>query len=1121
MLDLSQNVDRDDNGRSWGIVGCMTPTGMPYLTTRGGPVTGPESLALQGIPTEKLSLAHEDSRKLQNFAGNAMTSTVVGAAILAALACGFKILDPCSTDLESRDIEMKETKMPLPLEELIKGRSLERIDLSNATPSQPCLEGIPIFAGASMQLCSCEGQFVCSTVSFQECPECGHITCIKCGLNPLHKYKPLPPSVCAGRKDPSKFRKKVWEGFPLQLSVSSLKQPILQSTRASSQPGIEYMKAMTAIRAAVDEVLYLLNIRRGHDWTVVYESSRSRLELVFRRKWNHLRPLCKENGDDVFDSVAQWHLYAKPEPTEPASSLVREMLARPFARMTCFSSPFQGGWQIHKPENFTFVLNVKAGEERVDSWEKKQGLQDPMFCNRQVWKRVTFTSKFDSDPRFPTEILGTYELLQDCGTACGSLHRKLDPEPGQQPMFFFLDPHPLQNATEDSMVFASAHHRLSPGETRDVFATAKPGWRIDAGELTQELECQITGCWEDCPTAKLAAPILDSEIERWMPISQSPPQISLIGCDKSSFTALVLSFALRQDGRVRWRPGNIYELDLANQPAALGMYTGLLQRASQNCNFHKLMSFPVGNSVGHRCITCAPSKPLLVPMEVESTIKPGEQTDGNVKYVEHVPTAVDFEKRIKERPPPIVARLHCHDTFVAIVLEVNVLTLVHRVIAKVVRSSRNVDPPQIEWRLARDHGFDIPKPFPRIPLSSNEDDAAIDQPPNFREEEKQPVRTRQKPVSKRQTPKTGTKQLFEAQRRSVSWMLKQESPEADPWIEQEIEEVCIPSASLRLEVIAKVKRLVRGGVLADEVGYGKTITTLGLIDADARGADGRLRLCSPTFVDGDTTIPLGSTLIIVPQNLVVQWRKEIATVFANYPYMQLTVANVDQLKALSIAEFKSANIILTTWEVFEEKYFDELAYLCQMPRRPQTSATAFEQWMCEALDRLGKLVNDSNGCKQDNFWTCWEVAESNREQHEKLTVPSKRGNKAAVAPKGQKRSASEIEPEVRAKRLRRSSDDICPLLHLFSFHRVVIDEFTYVSDEMLGAILHLTAPRKWILSGTPPLESFCDINLMAQFLGTKLSSDDEAGETHGSCGDLDKKMRDKTRKSCQSASCPN
>jgi hypothetical protein len=69
----------------------------------------------------------------------------------------------------------------------------------------------------------------------------------------------------------------------------------------------------------------------------------------------------------------------------------------------------------------------------------------------------------------------------------------------------------------------------------------------------------------------------------------------------------------------------------------------------------------------------------------------------------------------------------------------------------------------------------------------------------------------------------------------------------------------------------------------------------------------------------------------------------------------------------------------------------------------------------------------------------------------------------------------------------------CPLLELFSFARVVIDEYTYLADGMKQAytVLELIGARhKWLLSGTPALSGFGDIKQIAKLIGVNLGVDD-------------------------------
>ena len=61
-------------------------------------------------------------------------------------------------------------------------------------------------------------------------------------------------------------------------------------------------------------------------------------------------------------------------------------------------------------------------------------------------------------------------------------------------------------------------------------------------------------------------------------------------------------------------------------------------------------------------------------------------------------------------------------------------------------------------------------------------------------------------------------------------MLAQEATK-DPFYEEEVSEAILGAMGWRAEGRVKRPVLIRGGIVADQVGYGKTAITLGLIDA--------------------------------------------------------------------------------------------------------------------------------------------------------------------------------------------------------------------------------------------------------------------------------------------------
>ena len=154
----------------------------------------------------------------------------------------------------------------------------------------------------------------------------------------------------------------------------------------------------------------------------------------------------------------------------------------------------------------------------------------------------------------------------------------------------------------------------------------------------------------------------------------------------------------------------------------------------------------------------------------------------------------------------------------ALRIAVNPLALGVRALA-LLPPSGLADEAEVAWRLVQ-HS-DQPITFKPLQLSSNKRDPSAEQPEHFRAFSGRP---KSLPVL----------ELRPEQQRSLHWMKAQEAEDAPPFIEQEVQESVLPALNWRLEAAARMPRQVRGGVLADEVGYGKTVITIALIDSMPR-----------------------------------------------------------------------------------------------------------------------------------------------------------------------------------------------------------------------------------------------------------------------------------------------
>lgn len=82
-----------------------------------------------------------------------------------------------------------------------------------------------------------------------------------------------------------------------------------------------------------------------------------------------------------------------------------------------------------------------------------------------------------------------------------------------------------------------------------------------------------------------------------------------------------------------------------------------------------------------------------------------------------------------------------------------------------------------------------------------------------------------------------------------------------------------------------------------------------------------------------------------------------------------------------------------------------------------------------------------------------------------------------------------------------------PPLETFHFARVVVDEYTYLSGKVHSMVTKLTADRRWVLSGTPPIHDFGAVKTIAAHLNLHLGIDDD-GE--GRSAMIKKRIREQT-----------
>lgn len=476
---------------------------IPYITNRGGPMVGLEALSMQGLPIDKLLLTRETEDQLADLAGNAMSTTVVGACILAALVTGRSLLkagddlqtyedkqgDGATAENHKMDVDIPAEMPSASTESTIVGEDdliYKPLDLSVTDTSS--FTDLLANAAKSARLCSCEGRMDMTTRELFRCGDCGTSSCKKCGGRPEHN--PVAMDLIANpRLPPGEFARQLKSTLPMCISLTNVTREVLDRLKDTTQltiPAMRWEKWCAAVLRASSSELRFVEPKRQEIWSAVYQSPHAMLELL-------LHP-----------QQPEWRLYAKPEDTEPANADIRQILASPVGRLSCTDSSLAGLWQFALPQVTSVPIKVQGTGELVPAWEARLGLISEEFKNKLVWSEIEVSVPQGKLADFDRDISGTYKLLDRCGTANGALHKKsaTEEDKGLPDLFMLLDPH-RTNDSEDCFVFSISKRRYEYGESRPIICKLDPSWRQSSKDEDEEVECHIPLTWVTADDVRL------------------------------------------------------------------------------------------------------------------------------------------------------------------------------------------------------------------------------------------------------------------------------------------------------------------------------------------------------------------------------------------------------------------------------------------------------------------------------------------------------------------------------------------------------------------------------------------------------------------------------------------
>lgn len=1101
-MDLSQGVDRGSMGdKNFGVAGCLTPMGMPFVTSRGRPLTGLESIVLQGLPKDRLMLTRESQRDLQDLAGNAMTSTVVCAVLLAALIAHYDVLEESAEMTESQADVSQVASFTLDEE----GSDLTTVNMEDS--------GLPIdrddlqlSAHRSARYCACEKQSGAKN-NLLHCTQCGHTACRSCAGNPAHVYKPL----ALLRKQPLDFVAELKSNLPMRLIFEGLSEKPFEQYRSSFPRGSEadtsdeFIKYIDVVRAAFAGEVRFFDISRAEKWTIIYEGEHCSLQL------------------SITHDACQWFVFGKPPRTSPARCMLREILAKPIARMTTTSqSLLDGKWEICAPISVGFWLGVAGLGDQVQSYQSRCGLQQAEHANSKLWSQIQINVE-DDDARFlDVDIRGTYGYLPECGTALGSLYRKPASESSPAVSLFF-DPSKYGDVQHDSCVFSLEHDWLAGYAPRMTIAELSPCWRGLHVKKESSRVRAFTRPWQRVSDAALRLSTAEQVFYR----SLSTGTLVSVG-DKDCRQSFVTLVSLKAKASTL----NLSGQSTPWQARGSGRSTDLkdlawaVQKVAAVAGFLNWKPIEVRSLLHDAeiiCETCQPTPPKLLW---------GRDGKGRIVPYEDPKGAASYECAMKSKPQPFLVLSRVDENGIGeLRFVLNIQSLAHQVSARFV-DSNIMEGARLSWRLIPSVYDTGREQSQRMVLRGNKDDKPSEQPPNFR------------------------LTLREEQLRSLTWMIAQEDEDIAPFMEHETEEATLPLMSWRAEVRAALPRKVRGGVVADEVGYGKTAIVLALIDVQMKED----RKAFTTRPESPEFLATNATLIVVPGNVFGQWASEIDKFLGKNTYKVLKIKDSSSLAKATVQNIREADIVLVFWGLFKtDAYYQAMHHFTGAPRVPSNGIRNFDSWFAEAERSLRQLVPVLKNDGPDTFLQ--EVLKRRRElketQAQSTYMPSKRLRGAAFALAQQQKSggsdtapaagspsddttaAADTEDQIDEESLtetsvegsddeptkqqtgKRKRDDASkqatrkkwnyrqklnidrkttsdldevkyPPLHAFSFNRLVIDEFMHAEELRQISLLTISARSKWILSGTPALQEFADIKTMAGYLGVHLGIDDDS-----------------------------
>ncbi|RLN55028.1 hypothetical protein BBJ28_00009032 [Nothophytophthora sp. Chile5] len=273
----------------------------------------------------------------------------------------------------------------------------------------------------------------------------------------------------------------------------------------------------------------------------------------------------------------------------------------------------------------------------------------------------------------------------------------------------------------------------------------------------------------------------------------------------------------------------------------------------------------------------------------------------------------------------------------------------------------------------------------------------------------------------------------------------------------------------------------KGGILADEMGMGKTIQAISLILENIRLRDQSAKKKSAK--SKGPAIVRGGTLVVCPLVAVMQWKSEIER-FVERDHLSIYIHHGP--KRLDVAaRIASYDIVLTTYSIIESEIRKTLGWskvackYCGKKYLPDKLVT-HNKYFCGPNAKKTALQDKQQKKKPKKR----AAGESSSSDDEALKKPARKSKGKGPQRAKKKVDSDDDDAEIAVPQKTKGKSP----LHQILWTRIVLDEAHYIKDRNCNTargVFELKSDYKWCLTGTPLQNRIGELFSLIRFLQVK------------------------------------